>query len=100
MRLELLKLLARNARYSVDELAVMLNTTSEAVEKEMETLEKEGILREYRAVINWEQLDDAYVSAIVELNVVPKAELGFEEVAEKSRRLSRGGIGLSDVRRL
>ena len=83
MRLELLKLLARNARYSVDELAVMLNTTSEAVEKEMETLEKEGILRGYRAVIDWEQLDDAYVSAIVELNVVPKAELGFEEVAEK-----------------
>ena len=28
-------------------------------------------------------MDGSYVSAIVELNVVPKAELGFEEVAEK-----------------
>ncbi len=83
MRIELLKLLARNARYSTDELAAMLNTTAEAVENEMETLEKEGILCGYRAVIDWEQLDGAYVSAIVELNVVPKAELGFEEVAEK-----------------
>ncbi len=83
MRIELLKLLARNARYSTDELAAMLNTTAEVVENEMETLEKEGILCGYRAVIDWEQLDGAYVSAIVELNVVPKAELGFEEVAEK-----------------
>ena len=34
-------------------------------------------------MIDWEKLDGAYVSAIVELNVVPKAGLGFEEVAEK-----------------
>lgn len=83
MKNDLLKLLARNARYTTEELAVMLNTTAAAVEKEMETLEKEGILCGYKAVVDWEQLDGAYVSAIVELNVVPKAGLGFEEVAEK-----------------
>ncbi len=83
MKNDLLKLLARNARYTTEELAVMLGTTEAAVEKEMETLEKEGILCGYKAVIDWEQLDGAYVSAIVELNVVPKAGLGFEEVAAK-----------------
>ncbi|MBR4973065.1 MAG: Lrp/AsnC family transcriptional regulator, partial [Clostridia bacterium] len=46
-------------------------------------LEKDGLLRGYKAVVDWEKLDEAYVSAIVELNVVPKAGLGFEEVAEK-----------------
>lgn len=83
MKNDLLKLLARNARYTTEELAAMLNTTATAVEKEMETLEKEGILCGYKAVVDWEQLDGAYVSAIVELNVVPKAGLGFEEVAAK-----------------
>ncbi|MBR4073527.1 MAG: Lrp/AsnC family transcriptional regulator, partial [Clostridia bacterium] len=40
-------------------------------------------IRGYKAVIDWEKLDAAYVSAIVELNVVPKADLGFEEVARR-----------------
>ncbi len=83
MRNELLKLLNRNARYTVAELAVMLDTSEEAVEKEMKELEKQGIICGYKAVIDWDSLDSSYVSAIVELNVVPKADLGFEEVAEK-----------------
>ena len=61
----------------------MLGTTAEEVAKEIKTLEKEGYIRGYKAVIDWERIDGAYVSAIIELNVVPKADLGFEEVAEK-----------------
>ncbi len=83
MRNELLKLLSRNARYTTSELAVMLAASEEAVEKEIKELEKQGIICGYKAVIDWDRLDGAYVSAIVELNVVPKADLGFEEVAER-----------------
>ena len=83
MKSELLKLLCRNARYTNEELAAMLNSTPEAVAEEIRALEKEGVICGYKAVIDWDRLDDAYVSAIVELNVVPKADLGFEEVAEK-----------------
>lgn len=83
MRTELLKLICRNARYTDEQLADMLGTTAEEVAKEIKTLEKEGYIRGYKAVIDWERIDGAYVSAIIELNVVPKADLGFEEVAEK-----------------
>ncbi len=83
MKTELLKLLRRNARYTVEELADMLGSTPEAVAAEIKTLEKEGYIRGYKAVIDWERIDGADVSAIIELNVVPKADLGFEEVAEK-----------------
>lgn len=83
MKSEILKLLSRNARYTTEQLATMLGKDEKDVKNEIEQLEKDGIIRGYKAVIDWEQLDDAYVSAIVELNVVPKAELGFEEVAEK-----------------
>ena len=83
MKYEILKLLARNARYTAEELATMLNITTEQVEKDIKTLEKDGLLKGYKAVVDWEKLDGAYVSAIVELNVVPKAGLGFEEVAKK-----------------
>lgn len=83
MKSELLKLLSRNARYTTEQLATMLGKDEKEVKNEIEELEKDGIIRGYKAVIDWDKLDDAYVSAIVELNVVPKAELGFEEVAEK-----------------
>ena len=83
MKSELLKLLAKNARYSNKELAVMLGKTEEEVSAEIKEYEKKGIICGYKTVIDWEQLDGAYVSAIIELNVVPKADLGFEEVADK-----------------
>ena len=83
MKYEILKLLARNARYTAEELATMLDITAEQVEADIKELEKDGLLKGYKAVVDWEKLDSAYVSAIVELNVVPKAGLGFEEVAKK-----------------
>ncbi len=83
MKYEILKLLARNARYSTEEIATMLDASAEEVAKNIEELEKDGLLRGYKAVVDWDKLDGAYVSAIIELNVVPKAGLGFEEVARK-----------------
>ena len=83
MKYEILKLLARNARFTSEEIATMLDTTVDEVNSSIKELEKDGLLKGYKAVVDWEKLDDAYVSAIVELNVVPKAGLGFEEVAKK-----------------
>ncbi len=83
MNTELLKLLCRNARYTNAELADMLGCTADKIEADIKALEKQGYIRGYKAVIDWERIDGAYVSAIIELNVVPKADLGFEEVAEK-----------------
>lgn len=83
MKYEILKLLARNARYTAEEIATMLGTEPKAVEAAVSELEKDGMIRGYKALVDWEKTDGAYVSAIIELNVVPKAGLGFEEVAKK-----------------
>lgn len=83
MKYEILKLLARNAKYTSEEIAVMLGTDEKIVEDEIKQLEKDGLIKGYKAIIDWQKIDNPYVSAIVELNVVPKAGLGFEEVAEK-----------------
>ncbi len=83
MKFEVLKLLSKNAKYLPDDMATMLGVSVDDINGYIKQLEKEGLIRGYKAVIDWEKLDGAYVSAIVELNVVPKAGLGFEEVAEK-----------------
>ena len=80
---KLLKLLSQNARYTLEDLAAMTGSTEEAVAKEIDSMEKEGLIRGYKAVVDWERLDSANVSALIELKVIPKADLGFEEVAER-----------------
>lgn len=86
MNNKLLNLLNRDCRTSVEELAVMLGMTEDGVRAEIEQMEREGVIRGYKAVVDWERLDEAYVSAIIELKVTPKAGLGFEEIAAKIMR--------------
>lgn len=83
MKREILKLLSKNSKYTPEEIATMLGISESEVVETIKQLEKDGVLKGYKAVIDWEKLDGAYVSAIVELNVVPQAGLGFEDVAEK-----------------
>ena len=105
MNTKLLKLLSRDSRVSEQDMAVMLGLTEEEVRREISEMEQAGIIRGYKAVIDWERLDEAYVSAIIELKVTPKAGLGFEDVAAKvmsypeveSVYLMSGGYDLSVV---
>jgi DNA-binding Lrp family transcriptional regulator len=53
------------------------------VDNEIREMERDGIIRGYKGIIDWEKLDTGAVSAIIELKVTPKAGLGFEEVAER-----------------
>ena len=83
MNIKLLKLLNKDSRTDVRDLAVMLSMSEEQVRADIAELEREGVIRGYKAVIDWDRLDGAYVSAIIEIKVTPKAGLGFEDVAAK-----------------
>lgn len=82
MNTKILKILADNARCSVEDIATMTGATQAEVESDIKELEKVGLIRGYKAVIDWEKLDNAYVSALIELKVIPQDEFGFEKVAE------------------
>ena len=82
MNAKILKLLENNARMSVESLAAALGMTETDVAGEIAAMQDAGVIRGYKGVIDWEKVDEASVSAIIELKVVPKAGLGFEEVAE------------------
>lgn len=79
----ILKLLSKNARLTAQEIAVRLGMAPEEVSQKIAEMEKAGILRGYKAVVDWEKVDPSTVSAIIELKVTPKAGCGFEEVAER-----------------
>ena len=86
MNIQILKLLAKDARMSSKELSVCTGLTEDEVNREIDEMTKEGLIRACKAVIDWEKLDDGYVSALVDLKVTPKPGYGFEDVAKKVAR--------------
>ncbi len=88
MNVKLLKLLCKNARYTLHELSVMTGLTEDNVKLQVNEMEKEGLIRGYKAVIDWERLDSAMVSAIIELKVEPQPDVGFEQIAEEVKKYS------------
>ena len=83
MNVKILKLLEKNARMEIADIATVTDLTEKEVRAEIAEMEKAGIIRGYKGVIDWEKVDTGAVSAIIELKVTPKAGLGFEEVAER-----------------
>lgn len=102
---KLLMLLDQNARLSNEQLAVMLGITPEEVKAAIEKYEKDGVIRGYKAIVDWDKIDREYVTAYIEVKVTPKRDQGFDEIAEKimefpeveSVTLMSGGYDLSAV---
>ena len=64
-----LEALRENARYSTDDIARMTDLDADEVEAAIADLEEEGVIRGYRAVVDYSKVDPEPVRASVELNV-------------------------------
>lgn len=102
---KMLKLLDENARISDSQMATMLGCTEGEAREKREMLEKEGVIRGYHTLVDWERTDRPYVTAIIEICVTPKRDTGFEGMAEmimaydevESLSLMSGGYDFSLV---
>lgn len=80
---KLLRLLSENSSYTKKELALLLGDTEENISARIKEYEEQGIIKGYRAAINWELVKDSGVTAYIELKVTPIKDKGFDEIAEK-----------------
>jgi len=81
---DILDILRDNAKCPLEEIAKMTGAGVEEVRQAVERLEKDGIIVKYRAVINWERIDQGpRVTALIEVKVTPKRGYGFDKVAER-----------------
>lgn len=83
MKKELLDILKINCRLSCEEMAVMLGTSADAVRDTMKGLDEKGIIVGYNALIDWEKVDNEYVTAYIEVRVTPQRGQGYDKVAER-----------------
>ena len=79
----LLTLLKENARISLEDAAKQLDATPEEVAAAMDAYEKEGVIRAYQAVLDDEKVEKDYVTAVIEVQVQPEREGGFDHIASR-----------------
>jgi len=85
---EILEILEKDARTTPEEIAKLTRRKVSDVTKAIKKYEKEGLIIKYKAVINKELIKDenSEVRALIEVNIVPQKDVGFDHVAERIYR--------------
>jgi DNA-binding Lrp family transcriptional regulator len=80
---EILEILESNPRIAPKEIATMVGITEKEAASKIKELEKKGIIRKYKTVIDWEKAGEEYVYAIIELKVALRERTGYDTIAER-----------------
>ena len=100
---EIIKLLSENARYTNKQVADMLGESEQTVKDAVASLEDDGVIVKYAAILNTEAIKQKTVQALIEVKVAPQKLCGFDACAEeiynfpevKSLYLMSGGFDLA-----
>ena len=82
---EILEILVKDARITPEEIAKLTKRKVSDVVKVIRKYEKEGVILKYKTVINKELVkdDDAEARALIEVNILPQKDVGFDHIAER-----------------
>ena len=83
MREEILRLIEKNSKIDIHEIAVLLGVSEGEVANEIADMEKEKVICGYYTLIDWEKTSDERVTALIEVKATPQRGSGFDETAER-----------------
>ncbi len=83
---EILQILEGNARLNDAEIAQMARLDVTEVSEIIAGLERKGIIRKYKAVINYEKAGIEVVQALIDVKVSPERNTGYDSVAKRISR--------------
>jgi len=100
---EVLRILEENARLSDKEIATLAGLKESEVKSIIGELESRGVIRKYKAIIDYEKAGIESVQALIDIKVTPERSTGYDSIAEriskfpevKSVRLVSGEYDLS-----
>lgn len=79
---KLLEIISRNSEFTTAQLASMLGQSEEEVKQQIQDYKEKGIIKGYKALVDWSKVPESGVTAIIELKVTPKPETGFDDTAK------------------
>lgn len=80
---KLLELLENDCTLTNEQLAVMTEQSAEQVAAAIAQYKKDNVILKNKSVINWEKTDKEFVTALIELKVMPQRGEGFDKIAER-----------------
>ena len=80
---EILDMLEQDARVSIEDMALMTGASAEQIKEAISNLEQEKIIVKYTAIVNREKVASEEAEALIEVKVVPKRGLGYDDLAER-----------------
>ncbi len=80
---KLLEILSENSSFTTKELALMLGEPEDYITAQIKEYEQSGVIKGYQAIVDWDKVPEAGVTAIIELKVTPQKETGFDEIAKR-----------------
>lgn len=83
MREEILRMIEKNSRIDIKDIAIMMGVAEAEVANEIAAMEKEGIICGYYTLINWDNTSEERVSALIEVKVTPQRGIGFDKIAAR-----------------
>jgi DNA-binding Lrp family transcriptional regulator len=87
---QILELLERDAQLSHDTIATMTGLPVAEVRSAIATWEASGAIRRYKAVIDWDAVDEdptsETVTAFIDVSLAPARGVGFDDVAARIAR--------------
>ena len=79
----LLKLLRENAALTTEDLAGMLSLSEDEVRTKIRQAQGDGPILGYQAILSDETIEDNGVQAVIEVNLTPERDGGFNRLAHR-----------------
>jgi len=83
---EIYKILENDARTTNKQISAMTGISGTEVSKIIKKAEKDRLILKYKAIINWDKVEDEQVWALIEVKTAPQKDVGFDSVAERIYR--------------
>lgn len=80
---DILEILEGDAKITPEEISELVRVPIDEVLSVIKNCEDQGIIRQYKAIIDWERADATLVHAIVQIKVSLERGSGYEKIAER-----------------
>jgi DNA-binding Lrp family transcriptional regulator len=83
---DILKILEKDARASTKQIATLCGISEEEAANTIKKAEQDQLILKYKAIINWDKIENEHVFALIEVKIAPQRDVGFDSIAEKIYR--------------
>ncbi len=80
---EILRILENDARITTKQISTMTGVSSTEVTRTIKQAEENRTILKYKTIINWDKMGYEHVGALIEVNVTPQRDVGFDSIAER-----------------